>query len=94
MVTKHLGSFKRVDHSEMSFLRVRIAIDITKLSVQAFTLQCEEGIAYPITVRYERLGNICYYYSKIDHEVRECLVKFEDVRKNLPVDEIQRANEL
>lgn len=61
ILAKRKSTFRMVNHGEQGFLRVRIAVDISKPLVNAITLRCEDGKAYPIKVQYEMLGN--FYWS-------------------------------
>lgn len=83
-----------MDHSEQGFLLVRIDINITKLLIRVFKLKCEDDMIYPVTVKYERLRNYCYYCEKVDHEDIECAIKFDDKCKGKAMESIQRVRGL
>lgn len=77
----------------MLYLR-QIVVNIDKPPIHAFTLTCEEDETYPIKVKYEKLGNFCYYCNKITHKEWECSKKYEARKKNIPMEEIQHLNRM
>lgn len=73
-----LGLFKRIDQVE----HFNVHGQYMRTSMG------EEGKS-KVYLRYERLANLCYYCGTITHENEECMKKFEDLRKGIPVEEIQ-----
>ncbi|KAK7281723.1 hypothetical protein RIF29_09961 [Crotalaria pallida] len=61
------------------FLRIRIEMDITKPLKRLIMLQRKGKTALRIPLRYERLGNFCYFCGMMDHVLRDCDEKGDEV---------------
>ncbi|KAL0421421.1 UNVERIFIED_CONTAM: putative mitochondrial protein [Sesamum latifolium] len=78
-----LGKFKEVDLDKNgeawgSFLRVRVALDITKPLKRALKLHTILGDEQLISFSYERLPNFYYFYGCLGHLSRQCEFQFQE----------------
>ncbi|KAK4392767.1 hypothetical protein Sango_2054500 [Sesamum angolense] len=71
-----------------SFMRIRLAIDVSKPLPRALKIRTVLGDEHLVTFTYERLPNFCYVCGRIGHIFKWCEQRFqagfEDPGKNAP----------
>ena len=60
------------DETSGEFLRIRVAIDITKPLLRCCKLWSEGKHIGWVSIRYERLPNFCYWCGQVLHGERDC----------------------
>ena len=67
------GETEGEDPENYNFVRVRVAVDITKPLCRGRKISTTSGREGWVNFRYERLPNICYGCGRLTHSDRECL---------------------
>ena len=62
---------------EGNFMRLRVAVDVTKLLCRGRKIALSGGIESWVSFRYERLPNLCYWCGKLTHMERECPIRLK-----------------
>ena len=57
-----------------SFIRVRVTVDITQPFCRRRVVTLEIGTKSWVSFRYERLPNLCYWCTCLDHDDKDCKV--------------------
>ena len=65
-------SFSQCPSLGNEFLRVRVALDISKPLPQFCKLQSEGEHVGWVLLKFERLPNFCYWCGRVIHNEREC----------------------
>ncbi|XP_050260061.1 uncharacterized protein LOC126705182 [Quercus robur] len=75
------GETKVEDPENYNFMRVQVAVDITKPLCRGRKISTASGKKGWVNFKYERLPNICYGCGRLTHSDRECLAwtKNEDL---------------
>ena len=68
------GETEAEESESYNFMRVRVAIDITKPLCRGRKISTASGKEGWVSFKYERLPNICYGCGRLTHSDRECLV--------------------
>ncbi|KAL0422180.1 UNVERIFIED_CONTAM: hypothetical protein Slati_3240900 [Sesamum latifolium] len=81
-IGEKIGRLRDCDHpkdlpSLGSFLRIRIAIDVTKPLARGLKIRTVLGDEYIVTFSYERMPNFCYLCEKIGHISKWCDLRFQ-----------------
>ncbi|KAL0462160.1 UNVERIFIED_CONTAM: hypothetical protein Slati_0103600 [Sesamum latifolium] len=61
-----------------SYMRIRVAIDVSKPLPRALKLHTVMGDEQLVSFTFERLPNFCYLCGKIDHIVKWCETRFKE----------------
>ena len=67
------GETEAKNPKNYNFMRVRVAIDITKPLCRGRKISTTSGKEGWVSFKYERLPNICYGCGRLTHSDRECL---------------------
>ena len=68
------------------FLRVRVALPISKPLRRGGFLLGSDGKHHWLTYKYKRLPFFCHYYGVLGHDIRHCSVHFEASKKDTLVE--------
>ena len=68
------------------FLRVRVALPISKPLRRGGFLMGSDGKHHWVTYKYERLPLFCHYYGVLGHDLRQCLEHYASLKKTKPVE--------
>ncbi|KAL9663336.1 hypothetical protein QQ045_028176 [Rhodiola kirilowii] len=70
----HIGRFVKVDSegTKKKFISVRVEIDIDKPIVKGFHLRRPNRESLWVSVKYERLPNLCSECGRLSHEGEQC----------------------
>lgn len=75
---------RRMD-DQNSFLRVRVALPISKPLRRGGFLLGLDGKRHWVTYKYERMPIFCHYCGILGHVLRHCLAHFEESKKENPI---------
>lgn len=84
-VVEDVESRRRTD-DQIFFLRVRVALPISKPLRRGGFLLGSDGKRHWVTYKYERLPLFCHYCGVLGHDIRHCPEHFAAAKKENPVE--------
>ena len=81
-IANSIGVFVKADEicylSWTKSLEVKILMDLHKPSPDEIVVEIEDGKDVCLSVKYEKLHNLCYFYGQVAHVEHDCWDKEED----------------
>nr|XP_025692947.1 uncharacterized protein LOC112795221 [Arachis hypogaea] len=72
---------------EGSLLKIKVKLDITKPLRRVLKISGSNNIFTEFQLKYEHIGNFCYYCGSIGHEIKNCQQHLEDVATGKEIEE-------
>ncbi|XP_030936731.1 uncharacterized protein At4g02000-like [Quercus lobata] len=69
-------------------LRVRVKIDVSRKLIRGRKINVDEGVAWWVLFKYERLPNFCYRCGLLENDLKDCTQK-EELDKTGKMGELQ-----
>lgn len=88
-----IGTFKSYNSKEElegKYMRMKIRLNLKEPLRPNLILEWNKMTDLNLPISYEKLPILCYYYGRLGHEISECKSHYEDKRKGLPVEAIQK----